>query len=415
MGYTETSATCNLPGTVSREKTEYRDGLNGSKSVSMKRKELRMKKALFIDRDGTLIVEPPVDYQVDSLEKLEFVPRAIGAMTRIAGLDYELVMVTNQDGLGTASFPEETFWGPQNKMIKTLEGEGVRFDAVFIDPSFPEENKPTRKPGTAMLTAYMDGSYDLAGSFVIGDRVTDVLLARNLGAKGILLQPFETGKQMLAEAGAEESCVLVTDDWNEIYAFLRCGSRVASIERKTKETDIKLTLDLDGQGANRVSTGLHFFDHMLEQIIHHAGVSLDVEVKGDLQVDEHHTVEDTAIVLGQAIYKALGSKLGIERYGYSLPMDECDATVLIDFGGRIDFVWNVDFRRERVGDVPTEMFRHFFKSLCEAAQCNLHITASGENEHHKIEGIFKAFARALKMAIARNPMKLTLPSSKGTL
>ncbi|MCD7908293.1 MAG: bifunctional histidinol-phosphatase/imidazoleglycerol-phosphate dehydratase HisB [Clostridium sp.] len=374
-----------------------------------------MKKVLFIDRDGTIIAEPPADFQVDSLEKLEFVPKAIGALSKIAALDFELAMVTNQDGLGTASFPEETFWPAQNKMMKTLKGEGVRFDAVFIDPSLPEENKPTRKPGTAMLTGYTDGKYDLAGSFVIGDRLTDVRLAKNLGARAIFFQPFPKGSVMADEAGLRHHCALITDDWNEIFAFLRCGDRVAAIERKTRETDIRLILDLDGQGKNRVATGLSFFDHMLEQIIHHAGVSLDLTVKGDLHVDEHHTVEDTAIALGDAIYRALGSKLGIERYGYALPMDESDATVLLDFGGRIDFVWDAEFHRERVGDVPTEMFRHFFKSLCESARCNLHIRATGENEHHKIEGIFKAFARALKMAIARNPLKLSLPSSKGTL
>ena len=374
-----------------------------------------MKKVLFIDRDGTLILEP-ADEQVDSLEKLEFYPGAIGAMSRIATLGFELAMVTNQDGLGTDSFPENTFWPAHEKMLKTLEGEGVRFTGMHIDPSMPEENSPNRKPGTGMLTGYFDSKfYDLPHSFVIGDRITDILLAKNLGAKGILLQPLEKGKQMVAEAGLEVYTALITDDWNDIYTFLRCGDRRAIIERKTRETEITLTLDLDGQGKNRLSTGLHFFDHMLEQIIHHAGVSIDLEVKGDLQVDEHHTIEDVAIVLGQAISQALGSKLGIERYGYALPMDECDALVTLDFGGRIDFIWEVDFRREKIGDVPTEMFRHFFKSLCEAAQCNLHITATGDNEHHKIEGIFKAFARAMKMAIHRNANRLQLPSSKGTL
>lgn len=373
------------------------------------------KRVLFIDRDGTLIVEPPVDFQVDSFDKLDYYPGVFTAMSGIARLDYELVMVTNQDGLGTKSFPENTFWPIQDRVIKTFEGEGVKFDAVHIDRSFPAENKPTRKPGTAMLTQYMDGSYDLAGSYVIGDRVTDIILARNLGAKGILLQPEESGKDMIEGTGLEEVCVLITDKWPEIYSFLRFGDRVATVERKTRETDIKLTLDLDGRGENKISTGLNFFDHMLEQIVHHAGVSIALEAKGDLHVDEHHTVEDVAIVLGEAIYKALGSKLGIERYGFSLPMDECDATVLLDFGGRIDFQWNVEFHREKVGDMATEMFRHFFKSLCEAARCNLHITASGDNEHHKIEGIFKAFARAVKMAIARNPLSEAVPSSKGTI
>ena len=373
------------------------------------------RKVLFIDRDGTLIVEPPEDYQVDSFEKLAFFPGAIGAMSRIAGLDYELAMVTNQDGLGTPAFPEDAFRPGHELMLKTFAGEGVRFDNVYIDRSFPQENKPTRKPGTAMLTRYLSGGYDMEHSFVIGDRTTDIELAKNLGAKGILLRPKEAGWKMVREAGLEAYCALATDDWIEVYAFLRCGDRRATVARKTRETDISLTLDLDGQGESRIATGLGFFDHMLEQIVHHAGVSLTLEVKGDLQVDEHHTVEDAAIVLGEAVYRALGSKLGIERYGYALPMDECDATVLLDFGGRIDFAWNAGFRREKVGDVPTEMFRHFFKSFSEAARCNLHITATGENEHHKIEGIFKAFARALRTAIARNPLKLALPSSKGTL
>ncbi|MDR0954978.1 MAG: bifunctional histidinol-phosphatase/imidazoleglycerol-phosphate dehydratase HisB [Rikenellaceae bacterium] len=374
-----------------------------------------MKKALFIDRDGTLIQEPPGDMQVDSLEKLEFVPGAIGAMSRIARLDFELAMVTNQDGLGTDSFPEADFWPAHERMLSTLAGEGVRFDAIFIDPSFESEHSPNRKPATGMLTGYLGGDYDLSASFVIGDRLTDMQLAKNLGSRGILFQPAETGRLLVAEAGLAESVALITDDWREIYAFLRCGDRRATIERKTRETDITLTLDLDGQGANRISTGLGFFDHMIEQIVHHAGVSIDLAVKGDLQVDEHHTVEDVAIVLGQAIDQALGSKLGIERYGFALPMDESDACVTLDFGGRIDFVWHVEFHRERVGDVPTEMFRHFFKSLCEAARCNLHITATGDNEHHKIEAVFKAFARALKMAIHRNPDRLQLPSSKGAL
>ncbi|MCD8185553.1 MAG: bifunctional histidinol-phosphatase/imidazoleglycerol-phosphate dehydratase HisB [Rikenellaceae bacterium] len=374
-----------------------------------------MKKVLFIDRDGTIIMEPPLDYQVDSLEKLEFYPGAIGALSRIATLDYELAMVSNQDGLGTDSFPEDTFWPAHNKMLKTLEGENVRFQGMHIDPSFEEENSPNRKPRTGMLTGYMTGDYDLKNSYVIGDRITDIILAKNLGAKGILLQSKEKGRKMAKEAGVEAHTALTTTDWNEIYTFLRCGDRTATIARKTRETDISLTLDLDGQGKNNISTGLNFFDHMLEQIVHHAGVAIDLSVRGDLHVDEHHTIEDVAIVFGQAIHQALGSKLGIERYGYALPMDECDATVTLDFGGRIDFLWNVEFKREKIGDVPTEMFRHFFKSLCEAAQCNLHITATGENEHHKIEGVFKAFARAMKMAIHRNALRLQLPSSKGTL
>lgn len=374
-----------------------------------------MKKVLFIDRDGTLIEEPPVDYQVDSFEKLAFVPKAITSMNRIASLDYELVMATNQDGLGTNSFPEETFWPAHNLMLKTLEGEGIRFDDMLIDRSMPEDNAPTRKPRTGMFGKYLNGEYDMANSFVIGDRPTDIELARNLGAKGILLQPTESGRALLAEQGLLDSCVLITDDWDRIWQFLRAGARTAEIHRKTRETDIRVVLDLDGSGESHIDTGLKFFDHMLEQIVHHAGVSLVVEAKGDLEVDEHHTIEDTAIVLGDAVFRALGSKLGIERYGYCLPMDECKAVVLLDFGGRIDFQWDVKFYRERVGDVPTEMFRHFFKSFAEAARCNLHIAANGENEHHKIEGVFKAFSRALRMAIARNSFKFELPSSKGVL
>lgn len=374
-----------------------------------------MKKVLFIDRDGTLIEEPPVDYQVDSFEKLAFVPKAITSMNRIASLDYELVMATNQDGLGTDSFPEETFWPAHNLMLKTLEGEGVRFDDILIDRSMPADNAPTRKPRTGMFGKYLNGEYDMANSFVIGDRPTDIELARNLGAKGILLQPTESGRALLAERGVLDSCVLITDDWDRIWQFLRAGARTAEIHRKTRETDIRVAIDLDGSGESHVDTGLKFFDHMLEQIVHHAGVSLVVEAKGDLEVDEHHTIEDTAIVLGEAVFRALGSKLGIERYGYCLPMDECKAVVLLDFGGRIDFQWDVEFHRERVGDVPTEMFRHFFKSFAEAAHCNLHIAANGENEHHKIEGVFKAFSRALRMAIARNSFKFELPSSKGVL
>ena len=374
-----------------------------------------MKKVLFIDRDGTLIEEPPVDYQVDSLEKLAFVPKAITSMNRIASLDYELVMATNQDGLGTDSFPEETFWPAHNLMLKTLEGEGVRFNDILIDRSMPADNAPTRKPRTGMFGKYLNGEYDMANSFVIGDRPTDIELARNLGAKGILLQPTESGRALLAEQGLLDSCVLITDDWDRIWQFLRAGARTAEIHRKTRETDIRVAIDLDGSGESHVDTGLKFFDHMLEQIVHHAGVSLVIEAKGDLVVDEHHTIEDTAIVLGEAVFRALGSKLGIERYGYCLPMDECKAVVLLDFGGRIDFQWDVEFHRERVGDVPTEMFRHFFKSFAEAAHCNLHIAANGENEHHKIEGVFKAFSRALRMAITRNSFKFELPSSKGVL
>lgn len=374
-----------------------------------------MKRVLFIDRDGTLIKEPPVDFQVDSFEKLEFVPKAITAMNRIATLGYELVMATNQDGLGTDSFPEEAFRPVQELVLRTFGGEGVRFDDILIDRSMPEENAPTRKPRTGMFGKYLDGSYDMALSYVIGDRITDIELARNLGARGILLQPKEQGVRLIAENGLAEHCALVTDDWDQVWQMLRAGERRAQVRRRTRETDVEVLVDLDGNMPSEVSTGLRFFDHMIEQIVHHAGISLAVRVRGDLDVDEHHTIEDTAIGLGEAIYKALGSKLGIERYGYCLPMDESRAVVLLDFGGRIDFRWDVHFCRERIGDVPTEMFSHFFKSFAESAHCNLHVEADGLNDHHKIEGVFKAFSRALRTAISRNSFKFELPSSKGVL
>lgn len=375
-----------------------------------------MKKALFIDRDGTIIAEP-ADEQIDSLEKLSFVPGAISGLKSLAGLGYELVLATNQDGLGTASFPEESFLPAHEKMLATLRGEGVRFDDELIDRTFERDNAPTRKPRTGMFTRYMDGSYDLAASYVIGDRATDMLLARNLGARGILLRPEEEGRRMLREAGASEACVLVSDSWEEIAEFIRRGERRVEIRRETRETQIRVRLDLDGRGDfnDRISTGLHFLDHMLSQIAHHGGVALEVEARGDLQVDEHHTMEDVAIALGEAIDRALGSKAGIARYGFALPMDDCRAMVLLDFGGRIDFEWEAEFRRERVGDVPTEMFRHFFHALCCAARCNLQIAARGENDHHKAEAIFKAFARALRMAVARQGLGYDIPSSKGVL
>ena len=375
-----------------------------------------MKKALFIDRDGTIIAEP-ADEQIDSLEKLSFVPGAISGLKSLAGLGYELVLATNQDGLGTASFPEESFLPAHEKMLATLRGEGVRFDDELIDRTFERDNAPTRKPRTGMFTRYMDGSYDLAASYVIGDRATDMLLARNLGARGILLRPEEEGRRMLREAGASEACVLVSDSWEEIAEFIRRGERRVEIRRETRETQIRVRLDLDGRGDfnDRISTGLHFLDHMLSQIAHHGGVALEVEARGDLQVDEHHTMEDVAIALGEAIDRALGSKAGIARYGFALPMDDCRAIVLLDFGGRIDFEWEAEFRRERVGDVPTEMFRHFFHALCCAARCNLQIAAHGENDHHKAEAIFKAFARALRMAVARQGFGYDIPSSKGVL
>lgn len=374
-----------------------------------------MKRALFVDRDGTIIVEPPVDYQVDSLEKLEFVPGAISALRSIAELDFELVMATNQDGLGTASFPEDTFHPAHNKMLKTLAGEGVVFADQLIDRSFPEDNAPTRKPRTGMFGKYLSGEYDLANSYVVGDRLTDVELAWNLGTKAILLQPKEAGEQMLQGKEYAACCVLVSDNWWDVAELLRRTERRAEVVRSTRETDIRIALDLDGVGESKIDTGLKFFDHMLDQIPHHSGISLEVSCKGDLEVDEHHTMEDVAIALGEAIRTALGSKRGIDRYGFVLPMDECQAMVLLDFGGRADFVWSVPFTRERVGDVPTEMFKHFFKSLCVAMQCNLHIEAKGENNHHLIEGVFKAFARALKMAIRRDVFSYELPSSKGVL
>ena len=496
-----------------------------------------MKKALFIDRDGTVIAEPPADYQVDSLEKLEFIPGAISALRTLRGLDFELVMATNQDGLGTEAFPEEDFRPPHEKMLRTLAGEGVAFDDMLIDRTFESDDAPTRKPRTGMFGRYTDGSYDLGTSYVVGDRATDILLARNLGAKGILLAPAAEGRRMLREAGAEEACALITDSWAEIAEYIRRGERRVVVTRETRETRITVRLDLDGKGfggvsadrpaaetggapesgtdtGNRVgtgadngpddnradtgnttkgirshtddmtssdragaknpagewnndvwngnssnsdgrngdnrnrddgndnsrindsssdernddngngdnrncgdgiSTGLRFLDHMLAQIAHHGGVALEVEARGDLDIDEHHTMEDVAIVLGKAIDRALGSKAGIGRYGFALPMDDCRALVLLDFGGRIDFEWDAEFRRERVGDVPTEMFRHFFHSLCCAARCNLQIAAKGDNDHHKAEAIFKAFARALRMAVARSGFGYDIPSSKGVL
>ena len=471
-----------------------------------------MKKALFIDRDGTVIAEPPADYQVDSLEKLEFIPGAISALRTLRELDFELVMATNQDGLGTEAFPEEDFRPPHEKMLRTLAGEGVAFDDMLIDRTFESDDAPTRKPRTGMFGRYTDGSYDLGASYVVGDRATDILLARNLGAKGILLAPAAEGRRMLREAGAEEACVLITDSWAEIAEYIRRGERRVVVTRETRETRITVRLDLDGRGfgtcgtaenkmaengtegrpentasskngtsddaaygtcgavrnggketgagtlpentenglssspgngtpGNRadspgtpgtdippyspagcggapgdgISTGLRFLDHMLAQIAHHGGVSLTVEAHGDLDIDEHHTMEDVAIVLGEAIDRALGSKAGIGRYGFALPMDDCRALVLLDFGGRIDFEWDAEFRRERVGDVPTEMFRHFFHSLCCAARCNLQISARGGNDHHKAEAIFKAFARALRMAVARTGFGYDIPSSKGIL
>lgn len=374
-----------------------------------------MKKALFIDRDGTIIVEPPVTEQVDTLEQLEFLPAAIGSLANIAELDYELVIASNQDGLGTESNPEDRFYMIHNKMLDTLKGEGVIFDDQLIDPHYASDNHPNRKPGTGMFGKYMSGEYDLAASYVIGDRLTDVELAYNLGAKAILITADVERIEALGKLPYSDTCVLVTNSWREISEFLRTTERAATVARATKETSIEVSVDLDGKGTSSIDTGLKFLDHMIDQIVHHAGVSLNVKAVGDLHVDEHHTMEDVAIVLGEAIIKALGNKRGIGRYGFVLPMDECKALVLIDFGGRIDFEWEVEFTKDYVGDVPTEMFKHFFKSLGAAMSCNLHIAAKGENNHHLAEGIFKGFARALRMAIKREVFSYELPSSKGVL
>ncbi len=379
-----------------------------------------MKKVLFIDRDGTLVLEPPVDYQLDSLEKLEYYPQVFQYMAKIANeLDYELVMVTNQDGLGTDSFPEDTFWPAQNKIIDAFKKEGVVFEAVHIDKSFPHENAETRKPRTGLLTKYFNTEeYDLKNSFVLGDRITDMELAKNLGAKGIFLsenpslgaEEIESDKQDIFN-----SIALTSTDWKSIYEFLRLEDRVSEITRNTNETKIYIKLNLDGSGKNDISTGLYFFDHMLDQIGRHGAMDLTVKVDGDLEVDEHHTIEDTMIALGKLFSKALGNKLGIERYGFCLPMDDCLAQAAVDFGGRPWLVWDADFKREKIGDMPTEMFLHLFKSFTDGAKCNLNIKAEGDNEHHKIEGIFKAFAKAMKMAVKRDANKMFLPSTKGVL
>lgn len=375
-----------------------------------------MKRALFIDRDGTLVIEPPVDYQLDSLEKLEFYPKVFRNLYFIRKqLDFEFVMVTNQDGLGTSSFPEDTFWPAHNKMLKALEGEGIVFDDILIDRSFPEDNSPNRKPRTGMLGNYLNGDYDLASSYVIGDRLTDMQLAVNLGAKAIWLRPSDEEAARLLAENPSISPVLITEDWDKVTEYLFAGERRAVVQRTTKETDIYVEVNLDGNGKTEVSTGLGFFDHMLDQIGKHSGMDLVIRVKGDLNVDEHHTIEDTAIALGEALLKALGDKRGIERYGYCLPMDDCLCSVALDFGGRPWLVWDAEFHREKVGDMPTEMFLHFFKSLSDAARMNLNIKAEGANEHHKIEGIFKALARSVKMAIRRDIYKYELPSTKGML
>lgn len=363
-----------------------------------------MKRVLFIDRDGTIVIEPSLDYQLDSLEKLEFYPGVFSGLSKIAReLDYELVMVTNQDGLGTNSFPEDTFWPAQNKIIKAFENEGILFSEVLIDKSFPEENAPTRKPETGLLNKYIYGDYDLKNSFVIGDRETDIKLAHNLGAQGIFI-----GDK------CELSTSLTTTSWEDIYQYLKSKPRKADKRRKTNETDIQITLNIDGNGISNISTGLGFFDHMLKQLSAHGGFDIDINVNGDLEIDEHHTIEDVAICLGETFLNALGKKKGIERYGFLLPMDDCLAQVAIDFGGRPWLVWDAPFKREKIGEMPTEMFMHFFKSFSDGARCNLNIKAEGENEHHKIESIFKAFAKAIKMAVRRTN-NYTIPSTKGIL
>jgi imidazoleglycerol-phosphate dehydratase/histidinol-phosphatase len=376
------------------------------------------KKVLFIDRDGTIVLEP-ADYQLDHIDKLVFYPRVFQYLARIAGeLNFELVMVTNQDGLGTERFPEDSFWPTQNFILRAFENEGVLFDAIFIDKTFPEDHAPTRKPRTGLLTKYIDNpNYDLTNSYVIGDRMTDVSLAKNLGAKAIFLNQNKGLGQNEVDPSEDfgEVIALQTLDWRAIYEFLKHNSRTATMIRKTNETEIAIRLNLDGTGKSMIDTGISFFDHMLDQIARHGQLDIEISVKGDLEVDEHHTIEDTAIALGEAFAHALGNKLGIERYGFCLPMDDCLAQVAIDFGGRNWLVWDAEFKREMIGKMPTEMFFHFFKSFADGAKANINIKAEGTNEHHKIESIFKAFAKAIRAAIHRDEEKMTLPSTKGTL
>ena len=379
---------------------------------------MNKKKVLFIDRDGTMIKET-VDEQIDAFEKMIFYPKVFTYLSKIAReLDYELAMITNQDGLGTEVFPENTFWPVHNFIMKAFENEGVIFNDIFIDRTFPEDNADTRKPGTGLLQKYFSEEYDLSNSFVIGDRLTDMELAKNLGAKGI----FVDDKTHLGETEItvnrgkiDDYIAMESNDWEEIYEFLKLESRTAEISRKTNETDIYIKLNLDGRGKSKIDTGLAFFDHMLDQVARHGAMDLEIKVNGDLEVDEHHTIEDTAIALGELFSKALGHKLGIERYGFCLPMDDCLAQVAIDFGGRNWLVWETDFKREKIGEMPTEMFYHFFKSFTDGAKANLNIKAEGTNEHHKIEAIFKAFAKAIKMAVKRDPERMWLPSTKGML
>lgn len=377
-----------------------------------------MKKIIFLDRDGTIIEEPPTDYQVDSYEKLHFLPRVLYYLSKIVeDLDYQLIMVTNQDGLGTASFPEEDFQGPHDVMMRILKSEGIEFAEVVIDRTLARERAPTRKPATGLLTHYMDGSYDLKNSYVIGDRLTDILLAKNLGCKGILIGKSldDQDDHLVNDTDLTGTLVLTATHWKEIYEFLVLPDRKAHLRRQTKETDIEIELNLDGTGKTTIATGLGFFDHMLDQLGRHSHTDLKISVKGDLHIDEHHTIEDTALALGESFLKALGTKKGIERYGFCLPMDDCLAQVAIDFGGRPWLVWEVIFEREKIGDMPTEMFYHFFKSFSDTAKCNLNIKAEGENEHHKIEAIFKGLAKCIKMAVKRDLKNNQLPTTKGIL
>ncbi len=373
-------------------------------------------KVLFIDRDGTLTLEPK-DYQLDGFEKLEFYPQSLTYLGKIAReLDYQLVLVTNQDGLGTSRFPEESFWPVHNFILKSFKNEGVVFDEVCIDRSFPEDHSPNRKPRTGMIAHYLKGNYDIKQSYVIGDRLTDMELAKNMGCKGIFIATdVGLGADETQTKGLKNDIAFTTTSWKSIYTNLKAGSRTATIQRKTNETDIKINLSLDGTGISNIQTGLSFFDHMLDQLARHGGMDITIISKGDLEVDEHHTIEDTAIALGEAFFQALGDKLGISRYGFCLPMDDCLAQVVLDFGGRNWLKWKASFKREKIGDMPTEMFFHFFKSFTDGAKVNLNIKAEGNNEHHKIEAIFKAFAKAIKAAVERDPDKLILPSTKGML
>lgn len=377
-----------------------------------------MKRVLFIDRDGTLIKEP-ADEQIDTFEKLEFYPKVFQYLSKIAKeLDFEIVMITNQDGLGTTVYPEDTFWPVHNFVLKTFEAENIVFKEQFIDRTFAKDNAPTRKPNTGLLTKYFTEDYDLENSFVIGDRLTDVELAKNLGSQGIFINDntnLGTDEITVKRDELDAFIALETNDWEVIYAFLKTDARTGNIERNTNETQIKIDLDLDGTGQSDIDTGIAFFDHMLDQIARHGQLDLKLKVTGDLEVDEHHTIEDTAIALGEVFATTLGNKLGIERYGFSLPMDDCFAQAAIDFGGRNWLVWEADFKREMIGKMPTEMFYHFFKSFTDGAKCNLNIKAEGTNEHHKIEAIFKAFAKAIKMAVKRDVEKMILPSTKGML